>query len=54
MNKCGICGKNGENVSLLYATHRELGNIWFCSECWEKEYSSILPFGGSGGSGCCG
>ncbi len=53
MDKCEICGKNGENVSLLYAAHRELGNIWLCSECWKKEYRNILPSGGSSGR-CCG
>ncbi|MGQ9721761.1 MAG: hypothetical protein ACUVXA_10625 [Candidatus Jordarchaeum sp.] len=52
MDKCSICGKNDKNVSLLYASHRELGNIWLCSDCWAKEYHKILPSGGS--RGCCG
>ncbi|MEM3564228.1 MAG: hypothetical protein QXR19_13415 [Candidatus Jordarchaeaceae archaeon] len=52
MDKCGICGKSGENVSLLYGTHRSLGKIWLCTECWKNEFKKILPSGGSSG-GCC-
>jgi hypothetical protein len=52
MNKCGICGKEGDDVCLLFAYHRELGGVWLCGECWRKEYSKIISSGGSGG--CCG
>ncbi|MDI6859133.1 MAG: hypothetical protein QMC85_01415 [Methanocellales archaeon] len=52
MGKCGICGKGGEDVSLLFARHRDLGGVWLCSDCWRNEYSKIVPSGSSGS--CCG
>lgn len=51
MGKCEICGKNGEDLTLLVANHKELGEIEICSECWEKLYSGNKFVGGSTSSG---
>jgi DNA-directed RNA polymerase subunit RPC12/RpoP len=53
MAKCDICGKNGEDLSLVGANHKKLGYIKICSECWEKLYGENEFIGGttSGGSG---
>jgi hypothetical protein len=60
MSECRLCGKNGENLSLLSANHKELGEIAVCQECWVKLYEKNRMVSGtcSGGSGgscpCCG
>jgi hypothetical protein len=51
MGKCDICGKNGEDLSLIGANHKKLGNIKICSECWEKLYGENEFVGGTSGSG---
>jgi hypothetical protein len=53
MGKCDICGKNGEDLSLIGANHKKLGHIKICSDCWEKLYGENKFVGGttSGGSG---
>jgi DNA-directed RNA polymerase subunit RPC12/RpoP len=53
MGKCDICGKNGENLSLIGANHKKLGYIKICADCWEKLYGENEFVGGttSGGAG---
>lgn len=53
MTKCEMCGK--EDVPLLLANHRDLGIIYMCSECWGKNWHSLLSQGGGEGDsgGCC-
>ena len=53
MAKCDICGKNGENLSLIGANHKKLGHVKICSDFWEKLYGENEFVGGttSGGSG---
>ncbi|MBS7643777.1 hypothetical protein KEJ26_04320 [Candidatus Bathyarchaeota archaeon] len=53
MASCQICGKTGNDLSLLYANHKELGYIGVCRECWAKMYNDNLFVIGSGSSGCC-
>ena len=36
--ECALCGKSGEDLSLLLANHRKLGQIMVCHECWVKLY----------------
>jgi hypothetical protein len=51
MGECGICGKNGEKLSLLSAHHKELGRVLVCRECWVKLYDENRMVAGSTGSG---
>lgn len=54
MGKCDICGKNGKDLTLLGANHKELGYIKICSDCWEKLYSKNEFVGGTtSSSGSC-
>jgi hypothetical protein len=54
MGKCDICGKNGKDLTLLGANHKELGYIKVCSDCWEKLYSKNEFVGGAtSSSGSC-
>ena len=39
MGKCDICGKNGPELSLLGAEHKEMGHIHICSDCWTNLYN---------------
>lgn len=51
--KCRICGKT--DVSLLFTSHKELGYIGVCRDCWTKLFEDNLFVSGSGSSGgCCG
>jgi len=52
MSACKLCGKKGEDLSLLSANHKELGNIMVCQECWVKLYDEnrMVCSAGSGGS----
>jgi len=52
MTKCALCGKDG--VALLQASHRDLGTILICSECWQTEWHRLLSLGGGSSGGCCG
>jgi hypothetical protein len=36
--ECALCGKSGEDLSLLLADHKDLGEIMVCRECWGKLY----------------
>jgi len=51
MGKCDICGKNGPELSLLGANHKEMGSIYICSDCWTILYAKNRFVGGSGSSG---
>ncbi len=54
MGECGLCGKNGEDLSLLSADHKELGRIKICQECWTKLYSeNLMVCGRSSSGGAC-
>ena len=54
MEECKLCGKNGEDISLFSANHKELGSIMVCDECWRKLYEkNRMVCGASGGSGSC-
>jgi len=53
MGKCKICGKNGEDLTLLSANHKEFGRIMVCEECWKKLWNRnrmICSTTGSGGT----
>ena len=50
LNKCDLCGNNGEDLSLLSANHKELGWIKVCGDCWGKLYAKNRMIAGSGGS----
>jgi len=53
MGECKLCGKNGEDLSLLSADHKKLGSIMVCRECWAKLYdeNKMVSGTGSGSSG---
>jgi hypothetical protein len=51
MEKCAICGKTG--VSLLFTSHKELGYVGVCRDCWVKLFDDNLMVSGSGSSGGC-
>jgi hypothetical protein len=36
MPECRLCGKNGEDLTLLSADHKDLGRIMVCEGCWKK------------------
>ena len=42
MEECKLCGKNGEDISLFSANHKELGSIMVCDECWRKLYEKMF------------
>jgi len=51
MGECRLCGKNGEDLSLLSANHKEFGYISVCQECWVKLYDKNRMVSGTTGSG---
>ena len=51
MGKCELCGKNGKELSLFSANHKELGQIMVCQECWVNLYDENRMVSGSTGSG---
>lgn len=51
MGECKLCGKNGEELTLLSANHRDLGQIMVCRECWIKLNNDNCMVWGSTGSG---
>lgn len=51
MNECKLCGKNGGDLSLFSANHKELGNVMVCRECWVKLYDDNIMLGGTGSGG---
>jgi len=53
MGKCKLCGKNGEDLTLRSANHKELGRIMVCDECWKRLWNGnrmICSTTGSGGT----
>ena len=54
MGTCDICGKNGPELSLLGAEHKEMGHIHICSDCWANLYNKnrFVASSGSSGSSC--
>lgn len=38
MGECKLCVKNGEDLPLLQANHKDLGQIMVCRECWKKPW----------------
>jgi hypothetical protein len=59
LSKCKLCGKTGEDLTLLGVRHKELGWIEVCGDCWKNSYDENSLVAGTGGksggcSGCCG
>jgi hypothetical protein len=54
MAECRLCGKNGEDLTLLSANHKDLGQIMVCEECWKKLWNkNRMVCGTTGSSGTC-
>ena len=53
MGVCDLCSNGGEDVSLLAASHKELGRIKVCRDCWQKLYQENRMVYGSTCSGKC-
>jgi hypothetical protein len=53
MGVCALCGKGGEGISLLGASHKELGWIMVCQECWRNLWDENSMVAGSSCSGKC-
>jgi len=51
MSECKLCGKNDENLTLLSADHKDLGQIMVCSQCWKKLWNENRMVCGTTGSG---
>jgi len=51
MGKCKLCGKNGEDLTLISASHKDLGRIMVCDECWKKLWNENRMVCGTTGSG---
>jgi len=51
MGKCKLCGKNGEALTLISASHKDLGRIMVCDECWKKLWNENRMVCGTTGSG---
>jgi len=49
--RCELCGNAGDDLSLLSASHKDLGTIMVCRDCWEKLYEGNLILCGLTGSG---
>ena len=50
LQKCDLCEKSGEDLSLLSANHKECGWIMVCRDCWTELYSENSMVSGSGSS----
>jgi len=54
MGECKLCGKNGEDLTLLSANHKDLGQIMVCEECWKKLWrKNRMVCGATGSGGTC-
>jgi ribosome-binding protein aMBF1 (putative translation factor) len=51
MGKCELCGKNGDDLSLLSANHKDRGYVMVCRDCWVKLYDGNRMVCGTTGSG---
>ena len=54
MDKCELCNREEEDLTLLSVNHKELGHIMICQDCWTKLYSEnrMVWEGTSSGSSC--
>jgi len=53
LDKCDLCKKQDEDLTLLSANHKKLGRIWICQDCWTKLYQDrnlVCDLTGSGSS----
>jgi hypothetical protein len=53
MGTCAICGKGGDGVSTLGASHKELGWIMVCQDCWKNLSNTNSMVAGSSCTGKC-
>jgi predicted SprT family Zn-dependent metalloprotease len=54
MGECKLCGRNGEDLTLRSADHKDLGRIMVCSDCWRKLWNkNSMVCGTSGSGGTC-
>jgi hypothetical protein len=51
ISRCDCCDKQGEDLSLLLANHKERGWVKVCKECWAILYSENAMVAGTGTSG---
>jgi hypothetical protein len=51
MAECRLCKKNGEDLTLLSANHKDHGQIMVCEECWKKLWNKNRMVCGTTGSG---
>jgi hypothetical protein len=51
MVECRLCGKNGEDLALLSADHKDLGRVMVCAECWKRLWDKNRMVCGTSGSG---
>jgi len=54
MGVCALCSNGGEDTSLLEASHKELGRIMVCGDCWRDLYQENRIVYGTTRSGKCG
>jgi hypothetical protein len=55
ISKCAICGKAEEDMTLYGVSHKELGWVNICRDCWRDSYDNNRLVAGSGSkssSGC--
>ena len=51
---CELCGKRGEDLSLLSANHKDFGQIMVCRDCWIELYEeNRMVCGSTGSSSSC-
>ena len=53
MGTCALCGKTGTDVSTLGASHKELGWIMVCQDCWRNLSDDNRIVAGSTCTGKC-
>jgi hypothetical protein len=49
MVTCELCAKNGDDLSLREATHKDLGKKWVCGDCWTNLYDKNQMVAGTSG-----
>ena len=53
MGTCALCGNGGEGISTLGASHKELGWIMVCQDCWRNLSDTNSIVAGSSCTGKC-
>ena len=53
MGRCGMCGTEGDGLSLLGANHKELGWVMVCQDCWRSLSNENRMVSGSSCAGKC-